>query len=71
MSSIKDYLIIDDDKDIVEVLTMYCENMGVFRNILVSRDGVDASKPHNQTFSLILMDITMPKKSWPRFTDRV
>lgn len=64
MSQFNDCLIIDDDRDIVDVLTMYCENMGLFRNILVSRDGVDASKKlHNQTFSLILLDINMPKKT--------
>ncbi|OUR97259.1 hypothetical protein A9Q84_13110 [Halobacteriovorax marinus] len=59
-----DCLIIDDEKDICEVLKLYCENLGVFRNIIVARDGVSGTnKLHNQKFGLILLDINMPKKS--------
>jgi response regulator of citrate/malate metabolism len=59
-----DCLIIDDEKDICEVLKIYCENLGVFRNIIVARDGVvGTNKLHNQKFGLILLDINMPKKS--------
>lgn len=59
-----DCLIIDDEKDVCEVLKIYCENLGVFRNIIVARDGVmGTNKLHNQKFGLILLDINMPKKS--------
>ena len=59
-----DCLIIDDEKSICEVLKSYCENLGVFRNIIVARDGVSgANKLHNQKFGLILLDLNMPKKS--------
>jgi two-component system chemotaxis response regulator CheY len=59
-----DAIIIDDDRGVIEVLEMYCENLGVFRNIIKARDGSEASKKlANQKFSLILLDINMPKKS--------
>ncbi len=59
-----DALIIDDDKDVRDVLVLYCENLGVFRTIITATDGADASKKmSNQKFTLILMDINMPKKS--------
>lgn len=59
-----DCLIIDDEKDICEILKLYCENLGIFRNIIVARDGVNgANKLHNQKFGLILLDLNMPKKS--------
>lgn len=58
-----DVLIVDDDENICEILKRYCENMGCFRNILVANDGfVAASKLRNQKFSLILLDLKMPKK---------
>lgn len=64
MSSGLDCLIIDDDKGVCEVLKAYCENLGVFRNIIIARDGVTGTnKLHNQKFGLILLDINMPKKS--------
>ena len=63
-NALLDCLIIDDEKDICEVLKIYCENLGVFRNIIVARDGiVGTNKLHNQKFGLILLDINMPKKS--------
>ena len=59
-----DVIIIDDDRGVIEVLEMYCENLGVFRNIIKARDGSEASKKlANQKFALILLDINMPKKS--------
>ena len=59
-----DCLIIDDEKDVCEVLKIYCENLGVFRNVIVAKDGVmGTNKLHNQKFGLILLDINMPKKS--------
>jgi response regulator of citrate/malate metabolism len=64
MNSGLDCLIIDDEKDICEVLKIYCENLGVFRNVIIARDGVTGTnKLHNQKFGLILLDINMPKKS--------
>jgi len=59
-----DCLIIDDERDICEVLKLYCENLGIFRNIIVARDGVTGTnKLHNQKFGLILLDLNMPKKT--------
>ncbi len=59
-----DVIIIDDESSIVELLEMYCENMGIFRNIIKARDGSEASKKlANQSFCLILLDINMPRKS--------
>lgn len=60
----KDVLIIDDEEDVVEVLQDYCEAHGGFRFIVNAADGAVASnKLINQKFSLILLDINMPKKS--------
>ena len=59
----KDCLIVDDDPAVVETLTMYCENLGIFRNIVPAEDGqVAATKMRNQRFALILVDLNMPKK---------
>lgn len=61
---IGDVLIVDDDKDVCEILKQYCFNMGCFRNIIFAHDGALASiKLRNQKFSLILIDLKMPKKS--------
>lgn len=58
-----DVLIVDDDKDICEIIKKYCENMGCFRNIILANDGALASnKLRNQKFVLILVDLKMPKK---------
>ncbi|MDD4974173.1 MAG: response regulator [Bacteriovorax sp.] len=60
----RDVLIIDDDKNICEVLREYCHNMGCFKNIVFANDGIMATqKLRNQKFSLILLDMNMPKKS--------
>ena len=62
--AIGDVLIVDDDSGVIEVLELYCENLGCFRNIITARDGSEASKKlANQAFSLILLDINMPRKS--------
>lgn len=59
-----DVIIIDDDRGVIEVLELYCENLGCFRYIIKAKDGSEASKKlANQKFSLILLDINMPKKS--------
>lgn len=58
-----DCLIADDDPAVVDTLTMYCENLGIFRNIVPAEDGqVATTKLRNQKFALILVDINMPKK---------
>lgn len=60
----RDVLIIDDDKNICELLKSYCHNMGCFKNIVFANDGITATqKLRNQKFSLILLDMNMPKKS--------
>jgi response regulator of citrate/malate metabolism len=59
-----DVIIVDDDSGVLEVLALYCENLGCFRNIIKARDGSEASKKlSNQEFALILLDINMPRKS--------
>ena len=61
---IKDVLIIDDEAEVCEVIELYCENLGCFRNIIIASDGsIASSKLMNQRFALILLDINMPKKS--------
>lgn len=60
----RDVLIVDDDESICEILKEYCLNMGCFKNIVFAHDGVTATlKLRNQKFSLILLDVNMPKKS--------
>lgn len=60
----RDVLIVDDDKNICEILKEYCQNMGCFKNIVFANDGITATqKLRNQKFSLILLDMNMPKKS--------
>lgn len=60
----RDVLICDDDKDICEILKVYCENMGCFKNIVTANDGITATlKLRNQKFALICLDMMMPKKS--------
>lgn len=60
----RDVLIVDDDKSICMILKEYCINMGCFRNIVEAHDGITATqKLRNQKFSLILLDMNMPKKS--------
>lgn len=60
----RDVLICDDDKDICEILKVYCENMGCFKNIVFAHDGITATqKLRNQKFAVICLDISMPKKT--------
>ncbi len=59
-----DVIIIDDDRGVIEVLELYCENLECFRYIIKASDGAEASKKlRNQKFALILLDINMPRKS--------
>ncbi len=60
----RDVFICDDDKGICEILKEYCENMGCFKNIVFAHDGITATqKLRNQKFSLICLDMSMPKKT--------
>ena len=60
----KDVLIVDDDTSVLEVLELYCSELGVFRNIIKANDGGQAAlKLANQEFALVLMDINMPKRT--------
>jgi response regulator of citrate/malate metabolism len=60
----RDILICDDDKNICEILKVYSENMGCFKNIIMAHDGIMATqKLANQKFAVILLDISMPKKT--------
>jgi response regulator of citrate/malate metabolism len=60
----RDLLIIDDDKDICEILKEYAVRMGCFKNIVFAHDGIlGTQKLRNQKFAVILLDIGLPKKS--------
>lgn len=59
-----DVLIVDDDKNICELMTEYCKNLELFRNIVIANDGAIASvKLQNQNFGLIILDMNLPKKN--------
>ena len=58
-----DVLIVDDEKNLCETVETYLNEMACFRNILVANDGSQAMrKITNQKFSIILLDLSMPKK---------
>lgn len=57
-------IIVDDEEDVCETLKLYLENMNLFTSIVIARDGMDAIKRLiNQRFSLILLDLKIPKKN--------
>jgi response regulator of citrate/malate metabolism len=59
-----DLLIIEDDKAICEIMKEYCNQLNLFRNIVVAADGMIATmKLQNQIFGLILLDMNLPKKN--------
>lgn len=61
---IGDVLIVDDDSEVRETLKIYCENSGLFRNVVTAADGqIAASMLNNQKFELILLDINMPRRN--------
>lgn len=58
-----DLLLIEDQKDMMDLLVQYCQRMGVFKSIIKAYDGAEALiKMRNQRFGLILMDLQLPKK---------
>ena len=64
LEEIKDVMVIEDETDVSETLEMYLNNMDCFRNIIHSYDGTTAiNKLANQTFSLILIDLNIPRRS--------
>ena len=59
-----DVLIVDDDKDICEVVQSYLKSMDCFRNLIVANGGVMAKlKIGLQRFCLILLDLNLPKRT--------
>lgn len=63
LKPVDDVIIIDDEQSVIDVLEMYCENLGCFRSIITATDGaMGAKKMANQKFSLILLDVNMPKR---------
>ena len=63
-TELEDVLIVDDDEDICEILAEYVKSMGMFRNVVSATDGsVAIDKLRNQQFSLILLDLNLPRKN--------
>jgi response regulator of citrate/malate metabolism len=61
---LRDVLIVEDEAEVSETLEMYLGNMDCFRNVVHSYDGTTAiSKLTNQSFSLILLDLNIPRRS--------
>lgn len=56
-------LIVDDNKEIRELISDMLERIGVFKFIVQAENGIDASiKLRNQKFDIIISDMQMPKK---------
>jgi two-component system chemotaxis response regulator CheY len=56
-------LIVDDNKEIRQLLSDMLDRIGVFKFIVQAENGIDASiKLRNQKFDIVLSDIQMPKK---------
>ena len=59
-----DVLIVDDDHNIGNLIKDYCQDLGLFKNIVKVTDGLSASKQlQSQVFSLIILDLHLPKKN--------
>lgn len=57
-------LICDDDQDQREVFQTILESLGVFRSVIVAKDGMEAlHKIDNQKFDLVIFDQNMPTKN--------
>ena len=66
----KSILIVDDESEIVELMTMTLEEAN-FR-IIAATDGVDASfKLKNEEFDLIITDLHMPKKTGAKLIEEI
>ena len=63
-TELEDVLIVDDDEDICEIISDYVKGMGLFRNVVSATDGsIAIEKLRNQQFSLILLDLNLPRKN--------
>ena len=64
IEELRDVMVIEDEAEVAETLEMYLKNMDCFRNVVHSYDGTTAiSKLANQAFSLILIDLNIPRRS--------
>ena len=56
-------LVVDDSKDITDVLMVYCESKGVECTVVnAGNDGLEVIR-NNSNFDLILLDLAMPEFS--------
>lgn len=62
LSDMSKILIVDDDREIVDLLSIYCKNEGY--DPIKAYDGVDAfhKLEENADIQLIILDVMMPKK---------
>lgn len=51
-------LVIDDNKDITDVLSFYCDSSGI---VCTTTNGLDTM--HKEKYDLILLDLAMPDLS--------
>lgn len=59
---LKDILVIDDEPDFLELYETIITPLKLFRNVITAGDGSQALKKiQNQEFSLVIMDVRMPK----------
>jgi len=64
MPSDIDVIIIEDQAAVTEVITLYLEEMHLFKKIVHAEDGIIASfKLKNQSFDVVFLDINLPKKT--------
>jgi len=64
MGNTQDFIIIEDENEIVEISETYLQGLNLFRNIVVAKDAsVAINKLCVQKFFLILLDINIPKGS--------
>lgn len=67
-----DVLIIDDEKEVCEILKLYCEDLGFFRHVITCNNAIQAIyKMKNQKFCLILLDVNMPNKDGIALLDNI
>ncbi|HLE12190.1 MAG: hypothetical protein A2504_13655 [Bdellovibrionales bacterium RIFOXYD12_FULL_39_22] len=65
-------MVIDDDPNICEVISLCLEGIGIFKNIIVANDGVTATnKLSNQQFDVILLDLNLPKKDGVKILSQI
>ena len=67
-----DALVVDDESDICHLCEELLESMGFFRNIIMCKDGGQATtKINNQNFTLMVIDINIPKKDGLKLIETV